>query len=106
MRGTSGQACVLPKFTSARCGSLNPTVMKKGLPAWPRMNSPVARLMADHGESKVVALVLLLAYANFQDRLLLALGVPIEPAGPMPPPDVRFDPLGRVEALPPALLRC
>jgi alkylhydroperoxidase family enzyme len=55
-------------------------------------NAEVARLIACYGESKVVAMVLLLAYANFQDRLLLGLGVPIEPDGPMPPPDVRFDP--------------
>jgi hypothetical protein len=54
-------------------------------------DAEVARLMASYGESKLVAMVLLLAYANFQDRLLLALGVPIEAGGPMPPPDVRFD---------------
>ena len=55
-------------------------------------DAEVARLIARYGESKVVAMVLLLAYANFQDRLLLALDVSIEPGGPMPPPDVRFDP--------------
>lgn len=55
-------------------------------------DADVARLIAVHGESRVVAMVLLLAYANFQDRLLLALGVPIEPGGPMPPPEIRFDP--------------
>jgi hypothetical protein len=55
-------------------------------------DAEVGRLIACYGESKVVAMVLLLAYANFQDRLLLGLGVPIEPGGPMPPPDVRFDP--------------
>jgi alkylhydroperoxidase family enzyme len=52
----------------------------------------VAHLIAWYGEKKVVAMVLLLAYANFQDRLLLALGVPIEAGGPMPPPEIRFDP--------------
>jgi hypothetical protein len=35
--------------------------------------------------------VLLLAYANFQDRLLAALHVPVEPAGPLPALEVRFE---------------
>lgn len=55
-------------------------------------DADVARLLAEHGESRVVAMVLLLAYANFQDRLLLALGVSVEPGGPMPPPEIGFDP--------------
>jgi alkylhydroperoxidase family enzyme len=55
-------------------------------------DAEVAGLIARYGESQVVAMVLLLAYANFQDRLLLALGVPIEPGGPMPPLEVQFDP--------------
>ena len=38
-----------------------------------------------------MAMVLLLAHANFQDRLLLALGSPIEPGGPIPPLDIHFD---------------
>ena len=37
-------------------------------------------------------MVLLLAYANFQDRLLLCLGARVEPDGPLPPVDVAFDP--------------
>jgi alkylhydroperoxidase family enzyme len=61
----------------------------------------VARLIAQHGESKVVAMVLLLAYANFQDRLLLALGVPIEAGGPLPPPEVRFNWKADPPAVPP-----
>ena len=48
-------------------------------------DAEVARLLADFGERKVVAMVLLLAYANFQDRLLLALDLPVEPGGPLPP---------------------
>jgi hypothetical protein len=43
-----------------------------------------------YGDEKVVALVLLLAYSNFQDRLILSLGVDLEPGGPLPPLDVRF----------------
>jgi alkylhydroperoxidase family enzyme len=53
-------------------------------------DAEVARLTARYGESQVAAMVLLLAYANFQDRLLLTLGVPVEPGGPLPPLDVRF----------------
>ena len=55
-------------------------------------DAEVAGLIARYGEAKVVAMVLLLAYANFQDRLLLALDVSIEVGGPMPPLEVRFDP--------------
>jgi alkylhydroperoxidase family enzyme len=52
----------------------------------------VAHLIAGYGEAKVVAMVLLLAHANFQDRLIMALGTPIEPGGPLAPLEVRFDP--------------
>ena len=38
----------------------------------------------------VVAIVLVAAYANFQDRLLLGLGVKVEPGGPLPAFQVRF----------------
>lgn len=50
----------------------------------------VAGLIKQYGEKQVVAMVLLLAYANFQDRLVLALGLPVEEGGPLPPLDVRF----------------
>jgi alkylhydroperoxidase family enzyme len=50
----------------------------------------VAELMREYGPEKVAAMVLLLAHANFQDRLLLALDVPIERGGPLPPVEVRF----------------
>lgn len=50
----------------------------------------VAYLKSCYGDETLAAMVLLLAYANFQDRLLLALGVPVEPGGPLPPVDVRF----------------
>jgi alkylhydroperoxidase family enzyme len=50
----------------------------------------VARLIAAYGERQVVAMVLLLAYASFQDRLVLALNLPLEAGGPLPPVDVRF----------------
>jgi alkylhydroperoxidase family enzyme len=60
----------------------------------------VAALIARHGEAKVVAMVLLLAYANFQDRLLLALDVPIEAGGPLPPLEVRFNPKAEPPSVP------
>jgi alkylhydroperoxidase family enzyme len=52
----------------------------------------VSRLMTLYGERKLAAMVLLLAYANFQDRLLLSLGVPVEAEGPLAPLAVRLDP--------------
>lgn len=51
----------------------------------------VRRLKDAYGESKLVAMVQLLAAANFQDRLLLSLGTPIEDGGPLAPLSVRFD---------------
>jgi hypothetical protein len=42
------------------------------------------------GESRVVALVALLAHASFQDRVFLALNLPAEPAEPCPPLTVQF----------------
>jgi hypothetical protein len=50
----------------------------------------VARLIAHFGDKQVVGMVLLLAYANFQDRLVLHLGVGAEEDGPLPPLAVRF----------------
>lgn len=50
----------------------------------------VTRLFDEIGEPAVVAMVLQMAYANFQDRLLIALGSEIEPDGPLPPLAVRF----------------
>jgi alkylhydroperoxidase family enzyme len=54
-------------------------------------DAEMARLRQLHGDQQTVALVLLLAYANFQDRLLLALGAEIEPGGPYPPREARLD---------------
>jgi alkylhydroperoxidase family enzyme len=50
----------------------------------------VVELRQLFGNAKVVAMVQLLAYANFQDRLLLALDVPVEKNGPLPPVAVKF----------------
>jgi hypothetical protein len=53
-------------------------------------DAQVAELIDRYGEKQVVAMVLLLAYANFQDRLTLALRIESEPDGPRPPLDVKF----------------
>ena len=51
-----------------------------------------AALVKHFGEKRAASMVLLLAYANFQDRLLICLGAPVELGGPLPPVDVAFDP--------------
>src|SRR5262245_26987230 len=63
-------------------------------------DAEVAALVKRHGEKQVVAMVLLLAYANFQDRLLLTLGLEVEPDGPLPPLDVRPSPEGKTPVPP------
>jgi alkylhydroperoxidase family enzyme len=50
----------------------------------------MAQLLKLYGDKQVVAIVLVAAYANFQDRLLLGLGVSVEANGPLPPVKVRF----------------
>ena len=51
-----------------------------------------AALVEHFGEKKTAAMVLLLAYANFQDRLLICLNAPVEEEGPMLPVEVAFKP--------------
>jgi alkylhydroperoxidase family enzyme len=53
-------------------------------------DAEMAQLMGQYGNEKMVAMVQLLAYANFQDRLLLALGVDKEPGSLRPALEVRF----------------
>src|SRR5262249_47425682 len=55
-------------------------------------DAEVAELKAVYGDEKLVAMVLLIAAANFQDRLILGLGVAPEEGGPLAPLDVKFDP--------------
>lgn len=81
-----------------------------GFPGWPapeRNALEFARLMtvdsdsipddlfeslADHfGPNQAASMVLLLAYANYQDRALLLLRAQVEPGGPLPPLEVSFD---------------
>jgi alkylhydroperoxidase family enzyme len=52
----------------------------------------VQNLADEFGEPAVVAMVLQMAYANFQDRLLTTLGITVEPGGPLSPLEVRFAP--------------
>ncbi len=51
-----------------------------------------ARLRARFGDKKVAAMVLLAAYGNFQDRIVLGLKLPVEADGPLPPLKVAFAP--------------
>jgi alkylhydroperoxidase family enzyme len=51
-----------------------------------------AELVKHHGEKNVVAMVQLMAWANFQDRVVLCLGSTLEPDGPLEPLDVTFAP--------------
>ena len=51
-----------------------------------------ARLRGRFGDKRVAAMVLLAAYGNFQDRIVLGLALPIEAGGPLPPLEVKFAP--------------
>jgi len=51
----------------------------------------MAALRKDLGDPKLVGLVQLVAFGNFQDRLLLSLGVPADTSGPRPPHGIRFE---------------
>jgi alkylhydroperoxidase family enzyme len=61
----------------------------------------VKRLRERYGDAQVVAMVQLLAYANFQDRLLLSLNLPVESGGPLPPLRVHFAKGTPAPAVPP-----
>lgn len=56
------------------------------------LDSEFAVLVKAFGERRAASMVLLLAYANFQDRLLLCLGAAVEPGGPLAPVQVTFTP--------------
>ena len=47
-------------------------------------------LRKTHGDKQVASMVLLAAYGNYQDRLLLGLNIPLEVGGPMAPVNVKF----------------
>lgn len=54
-------------------------------------NDEVEALIKNRGEREVVAIVLLVAYANFQDRLLLSLGLAPKPEYSIAPLDVKVN---------------
>lgn len=56
-------------------------------------DAEVADLIARRGEAETTGIVLLLAYANFHQRLVQTLGIAVEEEGPLPPVDVRFEDL-------------
>jgi alkylhydroperoxidase family enzyme len=62
----------------------------------------VAELLEQFGPPKVVAMVHTLAWANFQNRIVLALGATVEPGGPLPPLDPHLDPERQAKLVPPA----
>ncbi len=49
-----------------------------------------AQLVKHFNEKQAASMVLLMAYSNFHDRLLLCLRAPLEPNGPLPPVNVEF----------------
>ena len=60
------------------------------LAAYQVTDAQVEKLVKIHGEKQVVAIVLVAAYANFQDRIIHALGIEVVQDGPLPPIEVRF----------------
>jgi alkylhydroperoxidase family enzyme len=85
------------RLAAGNTGGLKPAVelaraFAKKLTTAPRevSDAEVARLIETFGEKDAVAIVLLLAHAQFQDRLFLALGVCVEEGGPLPSLAVRF----------------
>ena len=62
----------------------------------------VRQLVQDHGAENLTAIVLLVAYSNFQDRLFNSLAVAVEADGPLPPPLARFD-WNQIKKQPPAV---
>jgi alkylhydroperoxidase family enzyme len=63
---------------------------KLTLEAFKILDEDVTELRENYGDAAVVAMVQLLAYSNFQDRLTHSLGVQVENDGPLPSPAVRF----------------
>jgi alkylhydroperoxidase family enzyme len=55
-------------------------------------DAEVAELLKEFGPEKVVAMVHTLAWANFQNRIILALGLEVEREGPLAPLDPGLDP--------------
>jgi hypothetical protein len=54
-------------------------------------DADVEELLTDWGPPNLTAIVLTLAYANFQDRLFQSLGIEAGSGDPLLPPNIRFD---------------
>lgn len=62
-----------------------------------------ARLVADFGDKHAACMVLLMAYSNFQDRLLISLQTVFNPEiDSVPAPRIQFPPSGLLPAAPPS----
>jgi hypothetical protein len=85
-RALRGDRSVLPVETRRALD----TVRELTRSAYKVTDDQIALLRQDLGEQKLVALVQLVAFANFQDRLVQSLGIGTDPAGPLPPHGVRF----------------
>jgi alkylhydroperoxidase family enzyme len=70
---------------------------KMTVAAYSVTDDEVAALIREYGERAVVAMVLQMAYSNFLDRMVLALGVGVEEGGPLPPQRFGFQGLSRAE---------
>lgn len=66
-------------------------------------DAEVEVLRGEFGEAGLVAIVLHLAYANFMDRLVLSLGVPVEEDGPLPPRVFHFPAFASLDKIPVAV---
>jgi alkylhydroperoxidase family enzyme len=64
---------------------------KMCLAAYEVSDAEVEQLLAEHGPERLAAIVLTIAYSNFQDRVLIALGVESDNGEWLPPPNVKFD---------------
>ena len=60
---------------------------------------------SDALRAEAASMALLLAYSNFQDRLLLCLGAAVEPNGPLSPLGVAFEPAATTSRTTPPLPR-
>jgi hypothetical protein len=89
-----------PRELSRNDRLLREFARKMSLSAVSVTDAEVAELIRRFGPEKVVGAVHTLAHVNFQCRVFLALGVEVEPGGPLPPSDVRFDPAGKADPPP------
>jgi alkylhydroperoxidase family enzyme len=73
---------------------------KMTVAAWSVTDAEAAELRERYGENTLVALIHVLAFANFHDRLIHGLGIDLEPNGPLLPRELKFSREGDVKAPP------